>query len=50
MQCKARQVLRDLLSNNQGTHLQIAFVAGATVLHHYNEFVSLISMSGLPTF
>ena len=36
MHCKARQVLRDLFSTNQGNGSEMTFVAGATKVHIKN--------------
>ena len=36
MDCKARQVLRDLFSTNQGNGSEMTFVAGATKVHIKN--------------
>ena len=36
MHCKARQVLRDLFSTNQGNGSEMTFVAGATKVHVKN--------------
>ena len=36
MGCKARQVLRDLFSTNQGNGSEMTFVAGATKVHIKN--------------
>ena len=36
MHCKARQVLRDLFSTNQGNGSEMRFVAGATKINFKN--------------
>ena len=36
MHCKARQVLRDLFSTNEGNRSEMTFVVGATKVHVKN--------------
>ena len=41
MHCKARQVLRDLCSSNQGNGSNLTFLAGATKINLKNVKTSL---------
>ena len=41
MHCKARQILRDLYSTNQGNGSEIIFMAGATIIKNLKIYLFL---------